>query len=79
MEKKNQIIKVRDLNEASLLKMKGYEIKGMDWNNGVASWLFDDKDEEIDSIIQQYVNGKITGNIKKFSEAQQTLKKMLFQ
>ncbi len=75
--KKNQIKRIRDLNYAALLKSEGYELEDIEWNYNIAYWLFKDRNGEIDALIQRFINGRITGNLKKFTEEQKTLKGML--
>ena len=78
MQNKIKMLHVRDLNLASLLKAKGYKFHEVEWEGNVAYFLFEDKQNQGDRLIQKYLNGRVTGNLKKFADAQRTLKNILF-
>lgn len=70
--------KVRDLGQAAYLKLKNLKLhRELEWEGKSAYWLFDD-DGRADELIEKYINGNATGNLKDFSEAQKTLKQMLY-
>ena len=48
-----------------------------EWEGNSAYWIFED-DGRADELIESYINGNATGNLKDFAEAQKTLKNMLF-
>jgi len=78
MHGRNQLKKIRDLNYASLIKSKGFNFCGVEWVGDIAYWMFEDQNNEIDDIIQNYMNGNIVGNLKAFADAQKTLKEFIF-
>jgi hypothetical protein len=71
------ILKINDLNIASLLVSRGYKLKGLQWSNREAFFEIEDPDGDADELIQAYYNADVMGNIKKFCEGQKTLKSML--
>jgi hypothetical protein len=75
MEKKT--LKIRDLNLASLLVIKEVKLLDLQWVSGVAYWVFDDQEELTDQLMKDFINSDVIGNIKKFCEAQKTLRCML--
>ena len=80
MENKRQfsLRRIKDINQASFLKLKKLKLhRALEWQNNSAYWLFDD-DGRADELIESYINGNATGNIKDFAEAQRVLKQMLF-
>ena len=73
------ILKIRDLNTASMLKVKGFKLLDIEWLGERAYWVFENTNNRADELIQSYINGNIIGNLKKFAEAQKTLRVMLFK
>jgi hypothetical protein len=56
---------------------KNLPLSRTEWIEGVAWWTFDDPAGKGRGIVQAYINGKVTGNLKKFVEAQRTIKQTL--
>ena len=75
--KDEKLLKIRDLNLASLLVIKGVKLHDLQWSNDVAFWVFEEQEELTDQLIRDFINSDVIGNIKKFCEAQKTLKAML--
>lgn len=70
--------RIKDINHASLLKLSKLTLhRELEWEGNSAYWLFED-DGSADELIESYINGNATGNLKDFVEAQKTLKQMLF-
>lgn len=70
--------KIKDINQASFLKLKKLKLlRELEWQENSAYWIFED-DGYADELIESYINGNATGNLKGFAEAQKTLKQMLY-
>ena len=73
-----EIKKVKDMGQASFLKVNNLKLqREVDWEGKSAYWIFED-DGRADELIEAYINGEAIGNLKDFSEAQRTLKQMLY-
>ncbi len=71
--------KIKDLNQASFLKLRKLKLHGQpEWIGDVAYFVFED-DGRANQLIEAYINGEAIGNLKEFAEAQKTLKQMLFK
>lgn len=80
MKKQNLIYlkKVKDINQASFLKLNKLKLYlEPEWDGNTAYWIFEDNGCA-DELIESYINGNATGNLKDFTEAQKTLKQMLY-
>ena len=78
MEREKRIIKIQQFDWASVLMASGYQLEEIEWQDGVAKFLFvDDKENSGEELIKKYNNGKIFGSYKKLIEAQRTLKQMI--
>jgi hypothetical protein len=79
LETKNSSLKrIKDINQASYLKLKKLKLHlEPEWEGNTAYWIFED-DGRADELIGSYINGDALGNLKEFSEAQKTLKQMLY-
>jgi len=71
-------LEIRDLNQASLLFARDYNFEKVEWKRNIAYFIFEDEDESAEELIRDYLNGQVIGNIKKFADAQRTLKNVLF-
>jgi hypothetical protein len=75
----NSMKKIKDLNQASFLKLKRLKLLGkVEWDGDVAYWVFDDNGQA-DQLIETYINDEAIGNLKDFAEIQRSLKQMLFK
>lgn len=71
--------KIKDINQASFLKLKKLKLYlEPEWEGNSAYWIFED-DGRADELIESYINGNATGNIRDFAEAQRGLKQMLYK
>lgn len=79
MEKEKYVIKIRDIEYASLLKAMKFELEEMQWDEkGDAYWTFSDPELKSEKVINKYINNKIKGDLKKFKDAEKSLRQMLF-
>ena len=81
MKKEKEIYLKRECDQifASLLKSKGYRLHDVEWEGNVAYWIFEDSKHEADSLIQSFINGEVTGNLKEFVDSQKILKQIIFR
>jgi|WetSurMetagenome_2_1015567.scaffolds.fasta_scaffold1409716_1 hypothetical protein len=71
--------KIKDLNQASWLKLKKLKLYlEPEWEGNSAYFIFED-DGRADELIESYINGNAVGNIRDFAEIQRGLKQMLFK
>lgn len=71
--------RVKDINHAAYLKLEKLKLHGeLEWEENCAYWIFENSGGA-DELIENYINGHATGNLKDFAEAQKTLKQMLFR
>lgn len=68
---------VRDLNQGAYLLLCQYELLGVAWNGNVAWWQFLNHDGKLEDHLRIFVNGKATGNLNQFANAQRILKQTL--
>ena len=76
MENK-ELKKVKDLAYAAVLKLKNYKLQNIQWEGQIGWWIFED-DGTAEDVLRSFINGELTGNLKKYDEAIKTLKVMLF-
>jgi len=73
------IFRIRDLNQGAFLLTLQYEMLGISWTGRVAWWRFSDHDGRIEEKLQEFINGRATGNINQFANAQRVLKQTLLE
>lgn len=77
--KQPSLKKIKDINHASWLKLKKIKLHlEPEWDGNSAYFIFEDEGDA-DELIESYINGNAIGNIKDFTEAQRSLKQMLFK
>ena len=69
---------IKDLEFASLLRSKGFSLQEVQWEDGVAHFVFEDNDLAADEMINNYINGQVTGDLRRFKEAEKSLRQMIY-
>ena len=67
--------KFKDFEECSILFYSGLPIVDIERDGNTCWFYFDDKSNEAEDIITDFHNYKIEGNLKKFCDSQQNIRK----
>jgi len=70
--------KVKDLEFATLLRSRGYPVHEVEWEGKIAHFIFEDDNLSAEDDITRYINGTVTGDLRRFKEAEKSLKQMIY-